>query len=697
VLLLALAVAGAGAAGAEAPGAGGGGSGGAGFDAPGSGTVLLGADRLQRQAYAICPYDDLGVAVFGQPELSRRVVVRPDGYIALPLIGEVRAAGRTPDELGAALRERLNRVLVEPLVDVDVRTGHSDCRGVRIIGAVRQPQAVPYATGMRVPDVLVAAGGLAPTADGNAAVLIRGAPDRPSSMPLRLGDLARGSTRQADLAVAPGDVIIVPQGFFAGDWRRDLTLTLAPAYTDNYNLAPSGDEDPAFISSVTPAIEIAGSGARFTGALSAALTGQYVALTRDTFEVIPNVVGIGNAELVRDTLYLDGATAIAMVALDAETPTSALAINTRDQALVQSYLLSPYAVTRLKDVALAELRYTLAGIVVDDDNNTSRRDADNRITLSDSITNGLGVQLASPPERRSRFGWQARASGQQTARFGDSDVLAAGATVSPRYALSRSLSLLTVAGYSVLRVGDEELTGPEAAAGFLYEPSPKLSLRALGGWRLENPQADVVLRSELGPRTTLTATYRDSVAVGQTTLTDTLGDVDYDPLTRQFVSQRTGLTYLPTAEGFTLEDDLTRIRQAALSLSRHSGNSRYSLSGFVTDQEAVNGGDRRRGSRSGSTEQFIWGAVAAWEQALNPATVFTTSVGYANSSDDDDDEGEQGATGSFEEVRLQLGLTHALTDRVSTFVRYSFQRRFADTRDDRFTENAVLVGLTHKF
>lgn len=224
-------------------------------------------------------------------------------------------------------------------------------------------------------------------------------------------------------ATLPGDVIIVPEGFFAGDWRGEVSLALAPTFTDNYRLAPSGKEDSALlITLLTPKIEVAGSG--FAGALSAALRGQYVA-ERD-FSAVPEIVQTGKAELSRDTVYVDAATGVQMLPLNATTPISSVAIDTRDLAPVQSYRLSPYAVTRLKDFALAELRYTLG------------------------VTNGLGVQLASPREQRSRFGWQARASGEQTTRFGTGDVRTGGLTASPQYALSGSLSLLTVAGYSFL-------------------------------------------------------------------------------------------------------------------------------------------------------------------------------------------------------------------------------------------------------
>jgi hypothetical protein len=226
-------------------------------------------------------------------------------------------------------------------------------------------------------------------------------------------------------------------------------------------------------------------------------------------------------------------------------------------------------------------------------------------------------------------------------------------------------------------------------------------VRALGGWRLENPQADVLLRYELGARTTLTASYTDSVGVGQTTLIETLGAIRYDPRTRQFIDQQTDLAYTSSVSGFTLDNALTRTQQANVSLSRRSGNSKYSLGAYVTDQEPV-GGNRSTGRDTNGrqeSKQFYWGLLGGWDQALSPTTALATSVGFFEfeNSGNNDRQQSNATTGPFEEVRLQLGLTRDVTERMSTFVRYYFQRRFAGAKDDTFTENAVVAGITRKF
>jgi hypothetical protein len=69
---------------------------------------------------------------------------------------------------------------------------------------------------------------------------------------------------------------------------------------------------------------------------------------------------------------------------------------------------------------------------------------------------------------------------------------------------------------------------------------------------------------------------------------------------------------------------------------------------------------------------------------------------FENSGNNDRQQ-SNATTGPFEEVRLQLGLTRDLTERMFTFVRYYFQRRFAGAKDDTFTENAVVAGITRKF
>jgi polysaccharide export outer membrane protein len=168
----------------------------------------------QRYDYRIGPLDTLNIVVWRNPEVSGVVTVRPDGYISTPLVDELLAQGRTPSELGRELEKSLARVLRDPVVSVVV-TGFQGvyAEQVRIVGEAAKPQAVPFRQNMTVLDVMIQVGGITDFADGNSAVLIRGA-EGGKQYSLRLKDLLRRGDISANAVIFPGDIIIVPQSWF---------------------------------------------------------------------------------------------------------------------------------------------------------------------------------------------------------------------------------------------------------------------------------------------------------------------------------------------------------------------------------------------------------------------------------------------------------------------------------------------------
>lgn len=167
--------------------------------------------------YVIGPGDNLQVAVYRMPELSATLPVRPDGRLSLPLIPDIQAAGKTPTQLAKEVEAQLRQYVREPTVSVMVTsfTGMPNLQ-VRIIGEAAQPMAIPYVEGMTVLDVVIRAGGLTRYASGNRAEIIRRAgPDTtPQTIRVRLSDLIRDGDISQDIAMRPGDTLIIPQGWF---------------------------------------------------------------------------------------------------------------------------------------------------------------------------------------------------------------------------------------------------------------------------------------------------------------------------------------------------------------------------------------------------------------------------------------------------------------------------------------------------
>lgn len=166
--------------------------------------------------YLIGPGDTLSVVVYGNRELSADVPVRPDGRISVPLVADIQAAGKSPSKLASEIQEQLRRYVREPNVSVLVRSfvGQPD-RQIRVIGEATNPLVIPYTEGMTVLDVVIAAKGLTRYAAGNRAEIVRREPDGTQrNIRVRLSDLLRDGDISQNVAMRPGDTLIIPQGWF---------------------------------------------------------------------------------------------------------------------------------------------------------------------------------------------------------------------------------------------------------------------------------------------------------------------------------------------------------------------------------------------------------------------------------------------------------------------------------------------------
>ena len=186
--------------------------------APGAASASAAADprASTTTAYVIGAGDSLGISVYRAPELSVPAIpVRPDGRISMPLIPDIVAAGKTPTQLGSELEERLKEYVQDPIVTVMVTgfIGPFD-RQVKVLGEATEPAAIPYRDGMTVLDVMIATRGLTRYAAGNNAVIVRRAGDQQETIRVRLNDLIKSGDICQNVAMRPGDTLIIPQSWF---------------------------------------------------------------------------------------------------------------------------------------------------------------------------------------------------------------------------------------------------------------------------------------------------------------------------------------------------------------------------------------------------------------------------------------------------------------------------------------------------
>jgi len=166
--------------------------------------------------YVLGPTDSIQISVWRNQDLSIGVPVRPDGRISMPLIGDVMATGKTPEELANEIEQGLANYIREPQVTVVVTSmgSHEFSDRVRVTGAVNQPISVPHRPGMTVLDMMLSAGGANPFANLNNAMLYRALEDRMVAIPVRLDDILNSGDVSTNYRMRPGDILAVPERNF---------------------------------------------------------------------------------------------------------------------------------------------------------------------------------------------------------------------------------------------------------------------------------------------------------------------------------------------------------------------------------------------------------------------------------------------------------------------------------------------------
>ncbi|MCR6631810.1 MAG: polysaccharide biosynthesis/export family protein [Magnetospirillum sp.] len=173
-------------------------------------TPIAQAPVATTSGYIIEPGDGLDVRFFYNPELNEEVTVRPDGNISLPLVGEMRAAGRTPSQLEASLRDSYSRELRQAAITVIVK-GFAGQR-VYVDGEVGTPMMVNLAGNLSAMQAVASAGGFKPSArKGEVLVIRRSGTTQPVVIPVDLDAAIAGTDTSQDILLQPYDIVYVPR------------------------------------------------------------------------------------------------------------------------------------------------------------------------------------------------------------------------------------------------------------------------------------------------------------------------------------------------------------------------------------------------------------------------------------------------------------------------------------------------------
>lgn len=171
---------------------------------------------LDAPEYRLGEGDTIAVNVWKNPDLSVEVPVRPDGFISVPLVGDVLAGGRTPAEIAADTEQRLAQFVRTPKVSIIVTNLVSSefQNRVRVVGAVAEPTSLSHRKGMTVIDLVLEAGGTTDFAAPQATKLYRKEAEGTRIYPVYLRSILQDGVLDTNYALIPGDVVSIPERRF---------------------------------------------------------------------------------------------------------------------------------------------------------------------------------------------------------------------------------------------------------------------------------------------------------------------------------------------------------------------------------------------------------------------------------------------------------------------------------------------------
>ena len=170
--------------------------------------VTLPAGITPPPGYVLGPDDGLSIVFWKDNDMTRDVIVRPDGKITLPLINDVDVVGLTTDEVRDKVTKLATQYVTDPTVSVIVKAINS--RKVTIQGAVGKVGAFPVMGPMTMLELLAAAGGVQEFAKSDKILIIRTENGKQVTRKFNYKQVSQGKKLEQNIELRPGDQVIVP-------------------------------------------------------------------------------------------------------------------------------------------------------------------------------------------------------------------------------------------------------------------------------------------------------------------------------------------------------------------------------------------------------------------------------------------------------------------------------------------------------
>ncbi|MDW3094298.1 MAG: polysaccharide biosynthesis/export family protein [Gammaproteobacteria bacterium] len=158
--------------------------------------------------YYLQPGDVLSVSVWKEEDLQQLLLVRPDGGISFPLVGDIQASGNTIE----GIRQIITRKLSKLIPDVQVSVALQELNGnlIYVVGKVNRPGVFPFSKNVDVLQALGMAGGATAFAALNDIKVLRREAGQLKSIKFRYADIEKGRDLQQNIILQSGDTVLVP-------------------------------------------------------------------------------------------------------------------------------------------------------------------------------------------------------------------------------------------------------------------------------------------------------------------------------------------------------------------------------------------------------------------------------------------------------------------------------------------------------
>lgn len=445
-------------------------------------------------------------------------------------------------------------------------------------------------------------------------------------------------------------------------------------YTDNVRSSPA-DAQGDFITTLSPSFSLSGQGARLRANVNYSLSYDRYLENSDLDGYRHSLLGVTETEAVQDMVFLDARASVSDQAVSRSGPSGDRTQPT-NQTRVATYTLTPRFERRLGGWAATEAlwRHAETKYLQTSVGSTAAPPAD---TVSDAYK--LGIKSG---DDFSRWRWSLFADASTSQRNVTDTLTQRSLTASSDFAVHRGLGVLTTVGQESIR--DPSLDGDEGggmfyAAGLRWQPSPRTMAKGEVGRRYGTLNWSAEAQYLASAKTSLRAMHREGLKTQALNYAERLNAVQRNE-SGQLVDPFTGAEAEPNAENASLNNDLFREKENAVTLAYRTERDNLAFTGTLTDREYT---------ADDSTEQLLKLDLAAGH-SFTPQLGGNAALSYSKPLEK--------RNGKGDDVRWQAsaGLSYRFNQSLSGNAGYTHQTLESDTGRG-YSENVISLGFRKEF